>query len=158
MPARKPKLKRDDAPKPKPNSKGMALPTRAQCEAVIAEVANGQSLRSVCLKMGLHPSQTHRLIDDDPDLHANYARAREERADYYQEVAIGLGMQASKGERDPNGVRVALDAIKWATARMAPKTAPATKHEHSFTQMSSEQRRAEIARLQAEIAELDDDD
>jgi hypothetical protein len=80
----------------------------------------------------------HALLDSTDALRAHYARARESRADIFQEQGLSVTMAAATGRQidlgdgrrvtiKPDGARVALDAIKWATARMAPKTAPAAK-------------------------------
>ena len=70
------------------------------------------------------------MLRDDQGLSEQYARALELRADCQQEEAVEVSRAAAlgtpiKGKKvDAAGARVLLDAIKWSSARMAPKTAP----------------------------------
>lgn len=121
-------------------------------------ICNGKSLRKACEELGLDPPSTHRWLEGNEDRRQHYARAREMRADYFQEQALTLSLSAALGKKvgehsvDPAGARVALDAIKWATARMAPKSEPTKKIaiNHLFNGTDEE--------LDAAIAELTDSD
>ena len=119
-------------------------------------ISEGQSLRSTCDKLGLDPPSTHTWLSEDEGRSQQYARAREMRAEHFQEQALALGLAAAMGRKvdgnkvDPSGARVALDAIKWATARMAPKTAPVQRID-----LTSRTRQMTDAEIAEEIAALE---
>lgn len=132
-------------------------PTLADIPAVLELIAEGMSLRAACRELGLHTPSTHTFIQADDGLSEQYGRAREQRAEVYQEQALALGLAAATGRTleiggesstiDPSGARVALEAIKWATARMAPKTAPVERHHHTFGELSDVELDARINQL-----------
>src|SRR5258708_8985832 len=90
----------------------------------------GNSLRTTCDKLGLHTPSTSDWLHEDHGRGEQYARAREGRAEFLQEDALTVTRAAALGEQvddkrvDASGARGYLDGVKWATARMAPKTAP----------------------------------
>lgn len=133
-------------------------PSREDIPAVLEQVAGGASLRKACSTLGLHTPSTHTFIDEDDDLREQYARAREQRADKLAEDALSVGMAAALGQQhegrkvDPAGARVLLDTIKWITARMAPKTAPVSRHSHEFGSLSDADLDARIAAKEAAMA------
>jgi hypothetical protein len=126
-------------------------PEPADLEELLCLVAEGISLRAACEKLGLHTPSTHTWLDNDDGRREQYARAREQRAEYLAEQALTIGMAAATGHVvngrsiKPDGARVAIDAIKWAAARMAPKTAPVHRVAHSFETLSDEELDARIA-------------
>lgn len=128
-------------------------PEAADIPAVLEAISEGSSLRKACESLGLHTPSTHTFIDADEGLREQYARAREQRAEVLAEQALNLGMAAATGQTvngksiKPDGARVAIDAIKWATARMAPKTAPVTRVRHSFEELSDDELNARIAAM-----------
>lgn len=136
-----------------PNDAGQRRAKPEDAQAVFESVAEGKSLRAACRELGLHAPSTHTLIDSDPGLREQYARAKEHRADVFQEdgltvtKAAALGQQVNGHKIDPAGARVYLDALKWAAARMAPKTAPVQRVAHTFSHLSDEELAAEIATL-----------
>lgn len=108
-------------------------------------ICEGKSLRSACEELGLHTPSTHTWLEADQGRSEQYARAREQRAEGLAEQALTLGMGAAAGKVKPDGARVAIDAIKWATARMAPKTAPIQRVAHSFEDLTDDELNARIA-------------
>lgn len=122
--------------------KGQRRPTREDCIAAIAVVADGKSLRAACTSLGLHCPSTHTAINEDAGLREQYERARELRAEHFQEEALtvtkaaALGQSVNNKQVDAAGARVYLDAIKWAAARMAPKTAPRIPVDMTVTDLS----------------------
>lgn len=136
---------------------GQRRPEPGDIPAVLEAVAEGLSLRKACEGLGLHTPSTHTFIDSDDGLREQYVRAKEQRAEHYQEEALTVTKAAAIGATvngkkiDPTGVRAYLDAIKWATARMAPKTSPVHRVAHSFETLSDEELDARIAaKLDAE--------
>jgi len=113
------------------------------------------------LGLGIHSGQMHALLGSTPELSAQYASAREARAEVFQEQMISIGMAAATGRTitidgekrtiRADGARVALDAIKWATARMAPKTAPVERHSHSFENLSDAELDAQLRALESKM-------
>lgn len=112
-------------------------PTPDDLPDLMFHIAEGKSLRAACRELGLDPPSTHTWLDNDEDRRQQYARAREQRAEFHAEQGLAIGLAAATGREieidgemtsvDVAGARVALDAIKWSTARMSPKTAPAQK-------------------------------
>ena len=130
---------------------GKRRPEDADLPKVIRLVSEGKSLRAACRRLGLDPPSTHTWLDADDARRQQYALAKEQRAEVLAEKALKIGLDASKGLVKADGARVALDAVKWASARMAPKTAPVTRIAHSFDDLTSEERRRRIAELKAEL-------
>ena len=149
-------------------SKGKRRPVDEDLDPLLARLWDGASLRTACAEMGLDTPSTNRWLDADPDRCQQYARAREGRAHYLQEDALtinraaALGIEVNGKKVDSGGARGYLDAVKWSTARMAPKThGDRTVHEHSgpgggpiaYANLSREERQARIKELEARRAE-----
>lgn len=136
-------------------SAGQRRPKPEDIPPVLELVSQGKSLRAACRELGLGTPHVHRFIDSDPELRQQYARARELRAEHFQEEALSITKAAATGATfeektvDPVGVRVYLDAIKWASARMAPKTAPIERHSHSFEALSDDELDAKLKAMEA---------
>jgi hypothetical protein len=79
----------------------------------------------------------HEMLESTEVLRTAHARAKDLRADYHRERALAIGYAAALGQKvdghviKADGARVLLDAIKWTTAIMSPKTAPVGRHEIS---------------------------
>lgn len=129
---------------------GKRRPSAEDIPAVLLLVSEGKSLRASCADLGLDPPSTHTFIDADEGLRQQYARAREQRAEVLAEEALTYGRAAAAGKVKPDGARVAIDAIKWATARMAPRTAPVQRIDLTSRtrQMTDDEIAAEIAALE----------
>lgn len=151
-----------------PGTKGKRRPVAEDLDPLLDRLWNGASLRTACGDMGLDTPSTSRWLDDDPDRSQQYARAREGRAHYLQEDALtinraaALGIEVNSKRVDAGGAKGYLDAVKWATARMAPKThGDRTLHEHSgpnggpiaYANLTREQRQARIKELESRRAE-----
>ena len=142
-------------PSPKPQSIPQRRPKAEDIPALFEKVAEGKSLRAACREMGLHTPRTHTFIEDE-GFGEHYARAKEQRAEVLAEQALTLAVAAATGQTfegrkvDSAGARVALDAIKWASARMAPKTAPVQRIDLTSRtrQMTDDEIAAEIAALE----------
>ncbi len=114
----------------------------------------GLSLRSACEKLGLHTPSVSTWLHQDEDRREQYVRAREGRAEFLQEDALtvnraaALGVTVANKKVDASGARGYLDAVKWATARMAPKTAPVERHHHTFGALSDAELAERIASME----------
>ena len=122
----------------------------------------GDSLSACCRKMGLHIPSTSAWLHADEGREAQYARAREGRAQVLLEEVMVLARSSARKKQvdgsvpDPNGVRVLLDTQKWAIGLMAEKMAYREKRDlnielKKIQEMTDEQ-------IEAEISNLDSDD
>lgn len=82
------------------------------------DIAHGMSLRKACQPSD-RPSTKSFLewMRDDATLSEQYARAREDQADFYAGEVVDI----SDTEPDPNKARVRIDARKWAAGKLKPK-------------------------------------
>ena len=134
---------------------GQRRPTDDDLQPLLEMIWEGTSLRSACKKLELHIPSTSDWLHADETRREQYARAREGRAEYLAEDALAVNRAAALGvlvdgkKVDASGARGYLEATKWQTARMAPKTAPITRIAHSFENLSDAELDAEIARLEA---------
>lgn len=104
-------------------------PTKAECDRALEhvldllaydpETGRGLSLREACRKVGIVPATVYNRCDRDADYAARYARARELRADLAFEEILDTARQCTP--TDANAVRVKVDALKWAIARMSSR-------------------------------------
>ncbi len=95
---------------------------QAQFDAVCDILAEGKSLRIACRAKGTPVKSTFlrwKNEDETGALSDQYARARANGADACFDKALDMSNKA--GSSDVGWDRVKLDAIKWATSKMAPK-------------------------------------
>lgn len=130
---------------------GKRRPVASDVAAIMEIIAEGKSLRAACRELGLHNPSTNDFIHGNLDYREQYARAKEQRAEVMQEEGLTVTKAAALGQLvngkkvDPAGARVYLDALKWASARMAPKTAPVQRVRVSYEDLSDEELDARIA-------------
>lgn len=145
--------------------KGKRRPTQDDFEAIIAGIANRQSLRETCQRIGLDAPSTHRWINDDEARRQRYAHARDLRCEAMSDHAVSIAFAAATGrtipvmaedgqsvERvaiDPKGARVYVDAIFKALARMEPAQTQALKIDLTsrVREMTDEEIVAELAAM-----------
>lgn len=96
-------------------------PTLEDFPVILDAIASGKSLRAICKEIGVHHSAASSAMRTDDDLAAQYARAREERADYYAESILTTAQATLAGRIKPDAARVAIDAFKWTASKMSPK-------------------------------------
>jgi len=94
-------------------------PSTPQIKARIClEIAEGKSLRNICLADDMPNADTIRVwLALDAEFSAQYARAREEQADYYADEIIEIADTAE----DANLARLRIDARKWKASKLRPK-------------------------------------
>lgn len=143
-------------------AQGKRRPTDDDLPDLMFAISEGKSLRKACEEKGIDPPSAHHWLEADEDRRQQYARARALRSEFHADKGLEIGYAAASGQQveingekvtiDPNGARVALDAIKWSTARMNPKGEPTKKLaiNHLFNGSDEE--------LDAAIAELSEDD
>lgn len=137
---------------------GQRRPKDEDLTPLLDMIWEGQSLRAACEKLGLHVPSTSTWLHADNGRREQYARAREGRAEAMQEEvlsitrAAAMGMQYRGKKVDAAGARAHLEATKWATARMAPKTAPVQRVALSYEHLSPEEIRERTAEVDAQLA------
>lgn len=105
------------------------------CDEILAKIRDGSSLLAIC-KNGddwIPSESTFRgWCDADPDLAANYARAREDRADLIFEQCLDIADKQSADVSVVDGVdvidhnviaraKLQIDTRKWMLGKMQPK-------------------------------------
>lgn len=85
---------------------------------VCTAIASGMSLRKICEAPDMPSIDTIRVwLIEDAEFSAQYARAREEQADFYADEIVTI----ADTEEDPNRARVRIDARKWTAGKLKPK-------------------------------------
>lgn len=101
------------------------------CEEILAAVRGGSSLLAAC-KNGDDWTPTESTFRDwckaDPDLAANYASAREDRAEVIFEECLDIADQYEQaveklegGTDHINRARLRIDTRKWMLGKMSPR-------------------------------------
>lgn len=99
----------------------MARPTKYSQELIdniCSQIAEGKSLRTICDDDSMPTRETVRVwLRDNDVFSAQYARARDEQADYYADEIIEI----ADTEKDPQKARVRVDSRKWVASKLKPK-------------------------------------
>lgn len=115
--------------------------TQETADAICLRLANGESLRKICADEEMPDKSTVSRWLGQKDLQPfrdQYARAREEQADFYAEQVVEIAdedpataLESSRNEDDPEVIRVdgaavqhqrlRVDARKWYASKLAPK-------------------------------------
>lgn len=86
---------------------------------ICTEVALGKSLRKICRSATMPDLSTAReWINTSDELAKQYARAREEQADFYADEIIEIADKA----KDANLARQKIEARKWVASKLKSKT------------------------------------
>ncbi|RUR48806.1 ubiquitin carboxyl-hydrolase [Vreelandella populi] len=116
----------------------MARPTKytkAMTAKLCARLANGESLRSICLSEEFPDKSTILLwvVDGEhAEFSDQYRRAREAAGYAHADRIIDTVDKVSTAELDPQSAKAMLDGLKWAAERMAPKAhSPKVLQEHT---------------------------
>lgn len=161
-----------------PNKGGRPTSYNSEVVAVIlSRMALGESLVNICKDDGLPSRATvMRWLQEDSHIgfRDNYARAREEQADYYAEQIIEISdeecIYVKHGDGDEEKEvevafdsaavarnRLRVDARKWYASKVAPKKYGdklSLDAEINVTQQTPEQRAAKIAKLTAKLQQI----
>ena len=88
-------------------------------DRICREIASGASLRAICAAPEMPHIDTVRkwLASGNTEFLAQYARAREEQADYYGDEMVEIADTTD----DPQKARLQIDARKWKASKLAPK-------------------------------------
>lgn len=115
--AKKAKVKAEPKPKGRPTAY-----TPEIAAVICTQLAEGKSLRKICEAEGMPaPSTVYLWLQCHETFSEQYTRARSEQADSYADRIGDIAERAFEGEVDPNAARVAVDALKWAAGKLAPK-------------------------------------
>lgn len=111
-----------------------SLYTEDLAARICAEIADGKSMRTICLQDGMPDLTTiFRWIADKPEFCQQYTRAREMQADKYAEETIQIAddglndtyVDENGNKRTDQDVvarsRLRVDARKWFVSKIAPK-------------------------------------
>jgi len=116
-------------------------------------IVSGNSIADFSRSMGVAYNTVLNWINDDAGRVANYARAREARADLIFDALDDVSEQAVTAETaiEVAGLRLKADNIKWKLAKMAPKKYGERQQVdlNAAVEVSIEQVDAKIARLLA---------
>lgn len=116
-------------------------------DRVCLEITEGKSLRSICQADDMPNADTIRVwLLEDGEFSAQYARAREEQADFYADEIIDIADTA----KDANLARLQIDARKWKASKLQPKKYGDkidVNHSGSVEHLNDEQLESRIAIL-----------
>ena len=85
-------------------------------------IARGMSLRAICASADMPAGGTvHRWLAEHQDFQEQYARAREEQADYFAEEIIEIADSVEAESASVAKAKLQIDARKWAASKIAPK-------------------------------------
>ena len=99
--------------------------TQEFADIICERIANGMSLRKVCAEDAALPDRSTVLRwlakDEHEAFRGQYARAQDERADFYFEQTMEISDDAGTDRDDIAKARLRVDTRKWVCARMNPK-------------------------------------
>jgi len=97
-------------------------------DKVFNEMRQGLSAYKACVKVGVPQSTLNHWLNDDADLAADYARAREELHEFIAAEIVAIAdapvPSNEKGGLDPGAIqkqRLQVDTRKWLLSKLAPK-------------------------------------
>lgn len=84
---------------------------------ILARIRAGASLTLAAEAEGVPESTAYAWIGTSDE----YARAREQRGDYYGQRVADVAQATLQGKHDPEVARVAMDGFKWTASKMYSK-------------------------------------
>jgi hypothetical protein len=95
---------------------------KAIADSICDLVAEGQNLHVIGKLDGFPPRwRIYEWFKEVPDFADNYARAREDRADWRAARIDSIVGDLLQAKIDPGAARVAIDAEKWQAGKEKPK-------------------------------------
>lgn len=92
--------------------------TEALADKICERVAEGESLNAICKEPEMPARLTiYRWFREYESFSNNYARAREDQADFYADEIIALADSAT----DPQKARLQIDTRKWVASKLKSK-------------------------------------
>lgn len=96
--------------------------TQDLADTICAQIAEGDSLRKVCLGDDMPCTQSvFRWFRTYPEFCEQYARAKEASADAHEDRITQVSEGLLNGEYCEKRARVALDGLKWAASKLKPR-------------------------------------
>jgi len=93
--------------------------TQEIAAAICQRVANGESLRAICLSEEMPGRSTvHEWLAKDSAFADQYAHARDAQADVYADEIVAI---ADEEAEDSQRQRLRVDARKWVASKLKPK-------------------------------------
>ena len=138
-----------------------SLKTPAVMDEIIAGVAGGRSLATVCKENEALPDvrNVYRWMDQDEGFRLRYLRACANRSLVYADTIGDIASATLDGRVDPNAARVAINAYQWIAARLVPDTYGERQevtvnhqhlHLHALRQLSEAAKAGQLAIAQRE--------
>ena len=99
--------------------------TQQIADIICERIADGASLRKVCAEDDALPDRATVLRwlakDEHEEFRGQYARAQDERADFYFEQTMEISDDVGADREAIAKARLRVDTRKWVCARMNPK-------------------------------------
>lgn len=103
----------------------MGRPTKFSqklADTICVSLADGESLRTICSQSAMPARSTvFRWLEESEAFRDQYTRAREASAEADADDVGHYARQAARGEIEPAAARAAIDGLKWAAGKRAPK-------------------------------------
>ncbi len=96
--------------------------TKPWAAKICDAVSEGKSLREICSKPPM-PSRAsvNRWLNENAEFRDQYARAREEQAEFYADQIISIADEVEEESASVAKAKLQIDARKWKAAKLAPK-------------------------------------
>jgi hypothetical protein len=87
-----------------------------KARAVIQDILVEKSIKACLIKHGISAQSFYELLNANPTLANQYARAQQAKVEFYADEIIEI----SDTEEDANKARVRVDARKWIASKLSP--------------------------------------
>lgn len=118
-------------------------------DAILSRIEEGESMRQICSDEGMPSRRTVlRWLRENNSFATKCARARDEQADFTFDRHQDIIEDMFAGTIQTDQARVALSALQWRAAKLAPKKygdKQTIDHEGSISVVTKEQRDAAVA-------------
>lgn len=106
-----------------PNKKGTRVKySKEVIQELTDRVAAGEPLTQVCKDKRMpERSAVYNWFNEHPDFLDMYVKAKELQSHAYFDRIIDISQRVLNGDVEANSARVAMDALKWVTARLNPR-------------------------------------
>jgi hypothetical protein len=92
--------------------------TEALGDKICDQLTQGMSLVKICKADAMPATVTiYKWLREHPEFANNYARARDNQADYYADEILEIADNAE----DPQKARLQVDTRKWVASKLKPK-------------------------------------
>ena len=95
--------------------------TEAIADTACERIAQGKSLVNICGELDLSYTQVMVWLKKYPDFTDNYARARQDQADWYADEIISVIDNAPSDRNEIERAKIKIEALKWVASKLKPK-------------------------------------